>query len=300
MDRPGQPPTALPSTPQSARATVTGTPKVLTHRALKGAFRRNEQYVLNAVRLLNEAHLLKNLPWTHKTKLQQGPVQSLTTLPLPLTANKSVALTPNLLTITAMSTRDAYLAFLRPSIIHILRAAGFHAARPAALDSLVDITARYLEILAVRTAESAALTGNTTIPTITDARNALQYVGAIKPEMGPAEEQLYGDDDLRGVNSLISWFDGPQAGEIRRVAGLEPDGTALPGEDVVKEDYLTALKKKHSKTGDEERFRGTMLGMDLPPRRRIIEGGGPTSLAAWRAKQMGEELVEDQEDTESG
>lgn len=41
---------------------------------------------------------------------------------------------------------------LRPAIIHILRAAGFHSTRPSVLDTLTDLAARYLSLLAQRTA----------------------------------------------------------------------------------------------------------------------------------------------------
>jgi len=41
---------------------------------------------------------------------------------------------------------------LRPAIIHILRASGFHSTRPSVLDTLTDLAARYLSLLAQRTA----------------------------------------------------------------------------------------------------------------------------------------------------
>lgn len=198
-----------------------------------------------------------------------------------------------------MSQREAYLALMRPCILHILRAAGFHAARPGAVDVLADLATRYLELLATKTAEYAELTHNGTLPTTTDARMAMQYAGLLKPELHPSEEQLYEDDDMRGISSLVTWFEGPQAKEIRRIAGVESDDGAMNVEGDAREDYLTALKKKHSKTGEEERFRGTMLGKDLPARRIVIEGG-PPSIAAWNAQMRCEKLPELQEDAESG
>lgn len=299
-------------------------------RQQKRLFRQHEFRILETVRLLNESDLSNNQSYDFSTVLHpkiknillatskssskssstfSSTVKLKTPRLLALGNTATSASLSSLSDIDTMSTREAHLAYLRPAIIHTLRASGFHAARPAALDSLVDLTARYLEVLAVRTKDFAALTSNSSIPSITDARNALEYAGALKPSMGAAEEQLYGDDDLRGVHSFISWFDSAQCKQIRRVAGLEggdvsTNGVALPGDEMVgKEDYLAKLKKKHSQTGDQERFRGTMLGGEMPAQKRIIEGGGPTSIAAWRAKMMGEEILEeddDQEDTESG
>ena len=48
--------------------------------------------------------------------------------------------------------------------------------------------------------------------------------------------------------------------------------------------YAVGLKKKHSKTGEESRFQGTVLGKDPEPHRIVIEGGAE-SINAW-ATQM--------------
>ena len=44
-----------------------------------------------------------------------------------------------------------------------------------------------------------------------------------------------------------------------------------------------ALKKKHSKTGEESRFQGTVLGKDPEPHRVVIEGGAE-SIQEWAAQ----------------
>jgi transcription initiation factor TFIID subunit 3 len=49
---------------------------------------------------------------------------------------------------------------------------------------------------------------------------------------------------------------------------------------IEKEDYLTALKKKHSKTGEESRYAGTVLGKSAEEHPIIIEGGAP-SIREW-------------------
>ena len=86
-------------------------------------------------------------------------------------------------------------ALLRPSILQILRATGFHSTRPAVLDTLTDLAARYLTQLAAATAQHAA--ANNAHPAfaydgtvgdagdacagVTDVRMALQDVGAVVP-----------------------------------------------------------------------------------------------------------------------
>ena len=47
---------------------------------------------------------------------------------------------------------------------------------------------------------------------------------------------------------------------------------------------LAALKKKHSKTGEESRFQGTMLGKDVEERAVVIDGG-LESIQAWEAQR---------------
>ena len=45
-----------------------------------------------------------------------------------------------------------------------------------------------------------------------------------------------------------------------------------------------ALKKKHSKTGEESRYQGTVLGIPAEDKSIIIEGGPFESIQAWGAK----------------
>jgi transcription initiation factor TFIID subunit 3 len=47
---------------------------------------------------------------------------------------------------------------------------------------------------------------------------------------------------------------------------------------------MPALKKKHSKTGEESRFQGTMLGKDLEDRPIQIDGG-LESIHAWELQR---------------
>lgn len=142
-----------------------------------------------------------------------------------------------------MSSNALHIALLRPPILHILRAAGFHATRPAVLDTFVDIAARYLTLLATKTASYALTNHNDVSPTITDVRMALHDVGALWPQISITEEQIRQEEDMRGVDTLIDWIRGEGNHEIRRIAGL----TSEPGEVVdietmeEKEDFLTGL-----------------------------------------------------------
>lgn len=92
--------------------------------------------------------------------------------------------------------------------------------------------------------------------------------------------------------------------EIRRVAGLSGSSdevAVLEGQ--TSEDFLTGLyssftyllnpinltsrylvlKKKHSKTGEESRYQGTLLGKPAEDRPIPIEGGLVQSIQAWEA-----------------
>ena len=47
---------------------------------------------------------------------------------------------------------------------------------------------------------------------------------------------------------------------------------------------FTALKKKHSKTGEESRYQGTVLGKIADEKPVRIEGGHVESIQAWEAR----------------
>ncbi|OQU94078.1 Bromodomain-containing protein [Cladophialophora immunda] len=162
-----------------------------------------------------------------------------------------------------MTSADLHTALLRPAVLQILRAAGFSSARPVVIDTVTDLAARYLLLLASSTAQNAFNTHNTFVPTIQDVRLALTQAGALAPQMNTVEESLRGDvevvegvwvpfEDLRGVEAFVNWAYGPVNKEIRRIAGFGDDvnveeiAAALDEQ----EDYLSALKKRHSKTGE--------------------------------------------------
>ncbi|KAJ6010140.1 hypothetical protein N7499_004457 [Penicillium canescens] len=184
-----------------------------------------------------------------------------------------------------MSGPNLHNALLRPPIIQILRAQGFHSTRPSVLETLQDLTGRYIMILASSAADHAANAHpQDPVPVLEDIYQALQDAGAIRPQLREWEEEWQGEEDMRGLDSFLGWMTGPTHREIRRVAGFVPsEGDMVDRDAMEKEDYLTALKKKHSKTGEESRYAGTVLGKSAEEHPIIIEGGVP-SIQEWGAQ----------------
>ncbi|KAK5138647.1 hypothetical protein LTR04_004321, partial [Oleoguttula sp. CCFEE 6159] len=156
-----------------------------------------------------------------------------------------------------MSTSSAHAlhaSLLRPPILHILRAAGFHSTRPSVLDTFADLAARYLLLLASSTASHAASSHpEQACPSITDARMALADCGVFAPTLTAAEEawkealrrplwEIGGEgalgealrekersrrdeEDVSDVRDFLNWIRGEQNREIGRIAGLVEDST---------------------------------------------------------------------------
>ena len=140
-----------------------------------------------------------------------------------------------------MSCHDLHTALLRPSVIHILRAAGFQAARPTVVDTVVDLAARYLIMLGQTTACYSLENHNDLTPTVTDVRSALQDAGALQPQISTMEEQYRGAEDMRGIEAFLTWAKGDVNKDIRRIAGLIPsEGEVVALEaGELREDFLT-------------------------------------------------------------
>jgi transcription initiation factor TFIID subunit 3 len=226
-----------------------------------------------------------------------------------------------------MSSDDLFFNLLRPAVLHILRASGFHYGKPSAVDTVVDLTARYLSLLAERTAYNAYSNNNDSTPNITDIRMAMQDCALLVPTMTAGEEEwkqilrkpldFYNEEtgaremeqqrrdaeDTADVKEFIEWVKGDQNQEIRRIAGTLKPVATNPTEQLDQlemEDYLNsmslppaivqmltsfpALMKKHSKTGVESRFQGTVLGVPSEPKTVKIEGGGAESIEEWCRK----------------
>jgi transcription initiation factor TFIID subunit 3 len=129
------------------------------------------------------------------------------------------------------SPQAIHHSLLRPCVLHILRAAGYHSTRPSVLDTFTDLAGRYMLLLANSAARHAEQNATNLELTIENVRMALQECGAIAPEK-VLEDQIYdGEEDTRGVDAFLDWVMGSENGEIRRIA--------LDGGEDVKEDYLT-------------------------------------------------------------
>ncbi|CCE35341.1 related to TAF(II) complex (TBP-associated protein complex) component [Claviceps purpurea 20.1] len=196
-----------------------------------------------------------------------------------------------------MSTQSAFFhALLRPSILQILRATGYHSARPSVIDSLTDIAARYLTALCLSTASHAVHNhGDAGDYSLVDVLMALQDVGAVQPakkramgltwqdsEKGGQKEEGDGDEDEDDdcaeegwvVDEFVEWFAGQRMRELMLIG--RGDG------EIEATDYLSALKKKHSKTAEESKYTGTVIGKPLDTISEIqVEGGPVTSIDEW-------------------
>ncbi|KAJ5475162.1 hypothetical protein N7539_008228 [Penicillium diatomitis] len=184
-----------------------------------------------------------------------------------------------------MSGHNLHNALLRPPIIQILRAQGFHSTRPSVLETLSDLTGQYLMILASATASHAANAHpEDPVPVLEDIYQALLDTGALRPQLREWEEDWAGEEDMRGLDAFLGWITGPAHREIRRIAGFVPsEGDMVDPDAIEKEDYLTSLKKKHSKTGEESRYAGTVLGKDGEEHPIVLDGGLP-SIREWGAQ----------------
>ena len=232
-----------------------------------------------------------------------------------------------------MSAQSLNASLLRVSVLHILRAAGFHSTKPSVLDALVDITERYLLLLASSTATHALANHNSSVPSLTDVRMGLTDCGVFGSTASAAEEewaermrrpyedwselphggrrrervlQMREDEDTRDVREFVDWVKGDRNREIRRVAGMiggersvviglggggvAGGNMAGPGVNGTNgtgmgepshEDWLAALKKKHSKIGEDARYAGTVLGRQGEDKDVKIEGGSVETIQQW-------------------
>lgn len=125
---------------------------------------------------------------------------------------------------------------LRPCVLQILRAQGYHATRTAVLDSLTDLAARYLYALCQATAHHTARNGGEDgggeTPSVVEVRMALEDLGAVLPAPAFEEERFLGREDTRGVDEFVAWAQGPRNREIKRVAldGDDENNDYLSGE----------------------------------------------------------------------
>ncbi|KAF4510726.1 hypothetical protein G6O67_002596 [Ophiocordyceps sinensis] len=166
-------------------------------------------------------------------------------------------------------------ALLRPSILQMLRATGYHSTKGAVLDSLTDLAARYLSMLCERTAAHAIHNhGDASDYGVVDIRLALQDAGALLPERVTTEQAWRGDEDMGGIDDFLKWFSGPRMKELMDMGRGDGEIDAT--------DYLSALKKKHSKTGEDTKYHDTLIGRPVDAVGDVqVEGGPMTSIDEW-------------------
>jgi hypothetical protein len=186
-------------------------------------------------------------------------------------------------------SNQLHASLLRLPLLQILRTTGYHGTSPAVLDALTSLTSSYMTLLAGTVARICAQ-HNTTVPTVTHVRLALEELGMLPPSRP-------GTDDTRGVDTFIAWCSGETAKGNRRMAGTahETEMEKLyeaelpPGE---KLDFLNLLKMRGRK-GAEDKFAGTALGDGLEHPVKIEGGRGLASIAAWEEMVRGRETSKD-------
>ncbi|KAM7202421.1 hypothetical protein V8F33_002829 [Rhypophila sp. PSN 637] len=167
-------------------------------------------------------------------------------------------------------------SLLRPAVLQILRAAGYHGAKPSVLDSMTDLAARYLYHLCELTARYTEHNSSENMtPTVVDIRMALQHAGALLPERPEVEQVFWDEEDVRGMDEFQSWAASGVNKEIKRIA-LDGDDEAT--------DYLMALKKKHSKNDDDSKYVGTLLGKPIEQGDIPVEGGPYFTIYDWETQ----------------
>jgi len=110
----------------------------------------------------------------------------------------------------------------------------------------LDILARYLILLGTTTSEFAASAGRIHAE-LDDVRLALEHVSLVLPLNVFNDPN---DDDTRGIDSLIEWFRGPQASQMRRVAGYA--GATIAGAQPA--EVETGVKNEEWLTGELSTF----------------------------------------------
>ncbi|KAK5658717.1 hypothetical protein OQA88_1526 [Cercophora sp. LCS_1] len=171
-------------------------------------------------------------------------------------------------------------SLLRPVVLQILRATGYHSAKTSVVDAMTDLAARYFfrlcQLTALYASHNDSISENGDMAsTIVDVRMAMQRVGALLPERDEIEQAHFNVEDTRGVDEFIAWAMGPQNREIKRIA-LDGNDEAV--------DYLDALKKKHSKNDDDSKFVGTLLGKPSEHGDVQVEGGEYPSIFNWEER----------------
>lgn len=158
--------------------------------------------------------------------------------------------------------------------------------------------------------------GQTTAPA-QQQQNGTSTEGAANGDDASAHapSRRHPDDDTRGVDEFAAWFAGAKCRAIRDMVvagfgdGVVPAGSTINEGEVVSADYLhgeylaslppslwrytpanapAALMSKHSKSAEESKFHGTILGKGTDiPADVSVEGGDLASVSEWSRSLLG-------------
>ncbi|KAK9459805.1 uncharacterized protein V1516DRAFT_678046 [Lipomyces oligophaga] len=149
---------------------------------------------------------------------------------------------------------DLFYSFMRITTAQVLRASGIDRCSPSALDTLTDLTIRYLDLLATKSVKLAEICGRSEID-VGDVRMAMESVpGGLRPMRILDEnidgEVVYGvDTEDEGLEKFFEWCR-KVPNQIRSTAGGE--------------DLLEVLVKKQTKISQENKLRDTILDNVVP------------------------------------
>ncbi|KAK6532898.1 hypothetical protein TWF281_007069 [Arthrobotrys megalospora] len=181
-----------------------------------------------------------------------------------------------------MDTQEQfYFSLLRISTAQMLRHAGLAGSRPSVLDSLTDMTARYLTLLGT-TARAVSESSNRTTTELTDVLCAMEHLGLLRPLT------LYHPDldDTRAIDGFISWAKSPEVEELRKLAGVvtvEVDENAEEDVNAVVPDTSAAAASAttggvngtngstNTATGAKRAEKSKELETDIPIKREIVD-----------------------------
>ncbi|KAK7203546.1 hypothetical protein BZA70DRAFT_291132 [Myxozyma melibiosi] len=168
---------------------------------------------------------------------------------------------------------ELFYSFLRISTAQTLRASGIDRCPPSVLDTLTDLTIRYMTLLSTKATANAYICGRGEVE-LGDLRFAMEQAGMLRPTRMLDETvndgEVWGIDvEDEGLERFLEWCRTVPR-EIAAVTGGE--------------ELIDTLMKKQTNVSQEDRFKGTILDPSPPPSptqhsKLEIEGGpGPVEL----------------------
>ncbi|KAK9479105.1 hypothetical protein V1514DRAFT_319428 [Lipomyces japonicus] len=144
---------------------------------------------------------------------------------------------------------DLFFSLLRISTAQVLRLSGIDKCAPSVLDTVADLTVRYLGAITTRALENANLCGREEL-VIGDVRIAIESLGGLRPSRILDEHEYHANDDDddnvedEGLQQFLEWC-GTVNNDFAKING---------GENLVE-----GLKKRQIRNTQEDRFHGTVL-----------------------------------------